>query len=340
MTSRLTDVSQAHLAEQVRRADRDLATLTRQYGELAADATLMGASMLPPPWGTAADVASLGKSLATGDWGGALFDVIGFVPLIGDAAKGLGKGLKVADRMKDLKTAIDAATAALARSKQVLGRGKLDEMARILAQGGDWFAVRKAAAKRYWDDIAAAGQERFNKAIKGCSTQKCLDTAALEKGPHYARTPVSGGKWRPDPRSGRTLGWRGDDLWVPDPKAETGLALAAFNKKFGTQVEGIPYRGGHPDFAPLTVKTPKGKSAQVEIAQSGDNDIDFKNADEALFAATGHTRKSLQEQLEMKLTWHHKEDGVTMQLVPSKVHGSANQVGHVGGGSLVTKPEY
>jgi hypothetical protein len=73
-----------------REAWDELQQLNQKYGELAADAALAAGGALPPPFGTAADVLSLGKSLWTGDWGGALMDVVGFVPVLGDAAK-LGK---------------------------------------------------------------------------------------------------------------------------------------------------------------------------------------------------------------------------------------------------------
>ena len=87
-------------------AEKDLAKLEAKYAEIAADAGLAAASMLPPPAGTIADAVSLGKSVMTGDWGGALLDVVGFVPLFGDAVKASGKGAKLVKKAEALKTAI------------------------------------------------------------------------------------------------------------------------------------------------------------------------------------------------------------------------------------------
>ena len=100
----------------------DLQKLNSQYGELALDASLAAGGALPPPFGTAADIASLGKSVFTGDWGGALFDIIGFVPVLGDAAK----GGKIANKLNDLRKALDTANSAIAKrfqkTKEILGR--------------------------------------------------------------------------------------------------------------------------------------------------------------------------------------------------------------------------
>ena len=80
--------------------------------------------------------------------------------------------------------------------------------------------------------------------------------------------------------------------------------------------------------------------AEVEIVQTGNNTTDFKAADEALKKATGKTEAQLAQELGVSLTWHHKEDGVTMQLVPKELHGATSQSGNVGGASTVQKPEF
>ena len=46
-----------------REAWDELQQLNQKYGELAADAALAAGGALPPPFGTAADVISLGKDL-------------------------------------------------------------------------------------------------------------------------------------------------------------------------------------------------------------------------------------------------------------------------------------
>ena len=115
------------------------------------------------------------------------------------------------------------------------------------------------------------------------------------------------------------------------------------NKKLnpsGKEIDGIEYKNGFPDFGDLTVPAGAGKKAQVEIMQAGNHTSDYKAADEALQAATGKTQAMLEKELGTPLTWHHKEDGVTMQLVPQYVHGGSNGSGHAGGASLTSKEEF
>jgi len=86
----------------IQKAEKELAQLEGVYAELATDASLTAASMAPPPAGTVADVVSIGRSLWKGDWGGALLDVVGIIPIVGDGIKGVTKGTKIANKMKDV----------------------------------------------------------------------------------------------------------------------------------------------------------------------------------------------------------------------------------------------
>lgn len=294
---------------QYKKEQEDLQRLETSYAELAADATLAAAGWLPPPWGTAADIASLGKSLYKGDWGGALFDAIGLIPIAGDAAK----AGKLGNRLKDIENAISVAKSGLARRFMGL------------------IADQKAAAKKYWNDIVTQGRKAFDEAIKKCSTQECKEELVSLIGPQYKYAPKSGGKW--------VNGLRGDGLFKPDPNSDLGKALAAYNAKTGKNLDGIPYKDGFPNFDEFVVKT-GGTKAEVEILQAGNHTSDFADADKALLAATGKTRKDLERELGTDLTWHHKEDGVTMQLVPKNLHGASNGSGHMGGASLAKQEEF
>ncbi len=208
MTAQLQTVSEAKIAEKISTADQELAALNAKYAELAADAALTAGSMLPPPAGTAADLASLGKSLATGDYVGSLFDLIGVIPIAGDAIKAVGKGTKVVNKLNDLRKAIDAATAGLTRIKRTLKTAKPDDIAKILDESGDLLEVRKAAAKAYWDDVIKNGRKRYDEAVADCSIQKCVDNLPISlKGDHYNYTPVNKGRWK--------NGTRGDGDWAP-----------------------------------------------------------------------------------------------------------------------------
>lgn len=299
-------------------AKAELDALESTYAELAADGVLAAAGWAPPPWGTVADVASLAKSVAKGDATGALFDAIGLIPIVGDAAK----AGKLGKRGKAIEAAIDAAKTKLARHAKNLING------------------RRAAAKKYWDDIVTKGRKEFDKAIKNCSTQQCKDANATLIGKHYERTPTGGpgkGSW--------SDGYRGDGKYTPDRNSDLGQELQEFSKNpklnpSGKAVDSITYKNGFPDYSELVVPAGAGKRAEVEIIQAGNHGSDYKAADEALFAATGKTQATLEKELGTSLTWHHKEDGVTMQLLPENVHGGSNGSGHAGGASLSGKEEF
>ena len=315
MTSQLeSNTSQADF----RKAKDDLDALESTYAELAADGALAAAGWAPPPWGTAADLVSLGKSLFKRDFGGAVFDAIGLIPIAGDAAK----AGKLGKRGKQIEAAIDVAKAKVTRHLANAING------------------RRAAAKKYWNDIVTEGRKKFDKAIANCSTQECKDKAASLIGKHYEKTPVGG------PGKGAWVdGHRGDGIYKPDPDSDLGQELAEFssNKKLnpsGKKIDGIPYKDGFPDFGDVVVPAGAGKKAEVEIIQAGNHTTDYAAADEALKAATGKTKAELEKALGSPLTWHHKEDGVTMQLVPEYVHGGSNGSGHAGGASLTSKEEF
>lgn len=258
-----------------RTAWQELGQLQKKYGELALDASLAAGGALPPPFGTAADLVSLGKSLYTGDWGGALLDVVGFIPLAGDAAK----AGKIANKLNDLRRAIDTATAGLNRS----------------------FQRTKEIAAKYWDDIAKKNRAEYENAIKKCTTQECRQQAALLKGPQYANTPKDGpkGKWQ---------GERGDGTWVP--------------------VDGSPpieYKNGFPDYSPFSL-------GDFDIPMRGDWHHDFDAATRAMREKLGDPNWELPDHL----TWHHHENGTTMQLIPKSVHatGGGASTPHMGGAAL------
>ena len=54
--------------EQVKRAGAEVRGLAQRYGEFAVDVGLAAGGALPPPAGTAADAASLARSVTKGDW--------------------------------------------------------------------------------------------------------------------------------------------------------------------------------------------------------------------------------------------------------------------------------
>lgn len=265
---------------QTRTAYSELRQLNSKYGEIAADAGLAGAGMLPPPFGTAADVASLGRSLWKGNWGDALFDVVGLVPIIGDGAK----AGRIANKLNDLRKALDVANTGMKRV----------------------FQSTKKAAGRYWDDMVKANRAKYADAIKGCGNNKaCREAKAYLKGPQYKNTPTSG-------KNGSWSGERGDGVWTPTNGGPP-----------------ITYKNGFPDYGPHS-------AASVEIPMKG-NSTDFTKA-------TNASEDTLRDMYgdnwrngwKDDYSWHHKEDGVTMELVPRNIHatGGGASTPHMGGSSM------
>lgn len=260
---------------QTRSAFGELQQISSKYGELAADTALAAGGALPPPFGTAADIGALGRSLWKRDWGGALFDVVGFVPIIGDAAK----GTRIANKLNDLRRSLDVASSAVTRSLN----------------------KTKEVAAKYWDDIAKRNRQAYEDAIKNCPDKACRDGKAILKGPQYRNTPVDGpnGQWK---------GERGDSVWQPSDGRPP-----------------VTYKNGFPNYSPYS-------QGDVSIAMKGNETTDFT-------AATKAYREQIGDQdwkLPKDMTWHHKEDGVTMQLVPKNIHavGDGAQSPHMGGASL------
>jgi len=268
-------------ADQVRKAGLELKDLSKQYGELGLDITLAAGGALPPPAGTIADVASLSKSIAKGDWWGAAFDLVGFVPLAGDAVK----GGRVAWKLSDLRRVIDELTTGFAKT----------------------FSKTEDAASAFW--ASKKNMKAYKEALKDCTGRAaCKDAAALKKGKQYEKTPKSGpgkGKWEPDTG-------RGDGEWVPEPGSKLAEAIKPKTS--------INYENGFPKFDDFS-------KGEVKIPQTGSHSGDFKLSDEMYRKQIGDPKWKRPD----GMTWHHKEDGTTMQLVPSNVNGNA---GHYGGASL------
>lgn len=260
-----------------RTAYDELRQLNSQYGELAADAGLAGASMLPPPAGTAADVVSIGRSVWGGRWGDALFDVVGLIPLGGDAIK----GARILNKLNDFRRALDVAGSGMARA----------------------FGKTKEAAAKYWDDVVAANRRDYQEALAACNgSRACREAAAAKKGPQYGNTPRSGdnGEW--------TSGERGDGVWTPSNGGQP-----------------ITYRNGFPDYSPHS-------AGDVDIPMRGNRTTDFTAADQAMRDKLGDPSWERPSDH----TWHHSENGATMQLIPKSVHatGGGASTPHMGGASL------
>ncbi|MDM5130263.1 HNH endonuclease [Aeromonas piscicola] len=290
-----------------------------QFNEAMVDGGLAAAGVAPPPFGTAADVASLGRSLFKGDWGGAALDVLGLIPIVGDAAKGTKIAAKVAD-----------VTAALSKAKAALNT-KL-------------FASTRENAKKYWKElITKRKQAKLDKELGKCKTEECKKLAKekfdKDKSMDPGRLPSSErGSWvGPDGKPCPA----GTGMYKPDPEKNKSLYEAV--KRHGK--EGVPFKDGHPDFSgfpPLKDGKPiggGGKPYQVEVDMKGDKS-DFKSARTAYREKYGKDFDRTNDKIG---TWHHEPDGVTMSFVDQKIHtaykdsetGIANSgTAHVGGDSM------
>ncbi|GAB7263297.1 hypothetical protein DZS_17760 [Dickeya ananatis] len=266
-----------------------------QYNDLIVDSGLAAAGAAPPPFGTAADVVSLGRSLFKGDWGGAALDALGFIPILGDGAKA-GK----------IAAKVEKVTAALSKAKAALNTKV--------------FATTRENAKKYWKElIAKRKQEKLDKELGKCTTEECKKLAKekfeKDKSMDPGRLPSSEkGSWvGPDGKPCPP----GTGMYKPDPEKNKSLYEAV--QRHGK--EGVPFKDGHPDFSgfpPLKDGKPigdGGKPYQVEIDMSGVRTRDFAASRSAYGEKYG---EKFNMEYERVGTWHHEPDGVTMTLVDKK----------------------
>ena len=106
--------------------------------------------------------------------------------------------------------------------------------------------------------------------------------------------------------------------------------------------KGIPYRNNYPNFSELQlpggdVNLLPGKKIVIDgvekdVAMVGKMS-DFELADALAAQQTGMADAAAfrEWRLNRGYTWHHRENGVTMQLVPTELHGS---IPHLGGAGL------
>jgi hypothetical protein len=101
----------------------------------------------------------------------------------------------------------------------------------------------------------------------------------------------------------------------------------------------LPSKNGFPDFSPFMKRGPDGNPTEVEIPDMRGNNDGARR--DGTFGDFGQARKAMEERLgqrwysgaeERGSTWHHKEDGTTMQLVDFEVHDNTP---HQGGASMM-----
>lgn len=111
----------------------------------------------------------------------------------------------------------------------------------------------------------------------------------------------------------------------------------------------LPYKDGYPDYSKATLNGQPVVKGSVEIpamnGSQGPDGADFKAAKDAMREKTGNPHwpgnsasdPMRNRTLPLGHTWHHKEDGVTMELIPQAAHLG---VSHTGGASIVKDPRF
>jgi len=88
----------------------------------------------------------------------------------------------------------------------------------------------------------------------------------------------------------------------------------------------VSYTEGFPDFSPFMTHPSSVRSVTIEM--TGTNRIDFRRANEA----AGHPEWG--NRPPPGWTWHHKQNGTEMELIPSTINSTFS---HIGGAALVRK---
>ena len=246
------------------------------------------------------DAIGAARSIAQGDWIGAGLSIISMIPYAGDAIGKTAKGARVAKRILAIKEKI--ADNAVRARKAITDALKKDAAA---------IRAKRAAQK---------GEKIEDSVVSGCK--------------------VGGNKFgTQSPKEGWVKGERGNGSWDPKQSGYTPDKVKKIEKVTGGKP--IEYKDGYPDFSEYTHKSraPDGSivESKVEIALSKNPDPSKANS-----ADFSEANKAMQEKVpDWKqpegYTWHHTEDGVTMELIPTDLNGN---VPHSGGRSLAKDNDY
>lgn len=135
--------------------------------------------------------------------------------------------------------------------------------------------------------------------------------------------------------NGHWEGERGESQWCPDPDSipqknnPENKTWREVMDRFG--IDGISFKDGEPDFSEIS-------KGEIKLdAPESDRGMVFNEADEKLASEKGCSPEEVRQwRKEHGYTWHEKQDGLTVQKVPSIVHGN---VSHMGGHSVTTRTQ-
>lgn len=180
---------------------------------------------------------------------------------------------------------------------------------RILAKTARVKKLQAAAAEK----AATAVQKARSSVAKSkiaAKRKKCV-TCKIKTSPFCTRLPAYG-KWT---TKNGTQGIKGNSAWTPDPSTARAGEINKITKS-----KPIIYKDGYPDFSEYATQ-------KVNIDMKGNYTSDFTNANKA--AGLDRTPEGM--------TWHHNQNGSTMEPIPSELH---NNVPHTGGNSIVNDKGY
>lgn len=272
------------------------AKLKKANADLKLDLIQMGVDVAgivdPTP---ASDLTGAALSLYRGDLIGAGLSLISIIPYAGDALAKTAKGARLAKQIAAAKKRIEAAIALLKRAKA----------ARHAARIADAAAVR---AKR-----AAEAAKKFAEAkkCKGCKKPGGNEFGTVS--PAGSKPGKGKGSWE--------NGERGNGEWHPNPDTIAGKKVLE-----ATGGKPVEFKNGYPVFTPHA-------KARVEIDMKGNHGSDMTAARDAMRKELNDPKwPGIEKNSPEGWTWHHHEDGVTMELVPTALN---KNVSHTGGASIV-----
>ncbi len=273
------------------------ANIARQRQELALDVTQMVLDVAglfdPTP---ISDGSNALISLFRGDLLGAGLSAISIIPYLGDAAKvgKLGRWAQTIERAVDLAKT-DSAFARMIRPQ-------LEQLGRALDDIGP--AVLNRMPQPVQDFVRSA-RAKIGEFLAPPARMTRADFDALPSisGPG-ARLKPSGGAWASAPN------W---DNWIERGGKVIANADGSVTYIRRDLVQVRYNSAGYPDFTPH-LDHPSGVRS-VEVPHSRNRADDFERANIAAGKGKEWGRRSPPD-----YTWHHHENGTTMQLVPRHIH--------------------
>lgn len=204
--------------------------------------------------------------------------------------------------------------------------GKTAKGARLLKKI-DALRKRAGAAKAYLNNLKSAARKKAAEAVRAKRKAEAAKKAAANA--NCVPCKESGNRFGvsklPDKKRGKWLdengnpAERGNGRWHPDPVEDKKLYDSLPDgKKY------IEYKEGYPDFSPHAID-------RVEIDMKGSSG-DFTAANNKMKEKYGDSWRQPEG-----TTWHHKEDGTTMELVPTTIN---KETPHDGGASISKDPGY